>query len=461
MARRESAPSDLLCMIQSSLNARRTRTIDLFRGMDDSMDGSVTGEELRVGLSAFGVSLSDGELRDLLLHVDKDGSGEVNVRELDRALKAAERDKKGSAPSRSSKGVAALTSGSSTLKSVMAGIVASPQASRQAPAAAGSRLPPASPRQEPSLEPMSRADEVMCGIRAKLNRRKTRMIDVFRVLDQSGDGCLSPKELSAGLARLGCELNNEDFAVVVDTLDKDGSGDISIAEFDKALKLAEKKARTEGKEFLVSTWMATKDMSQFEYGRYDWSRRCIATNSSTGSPLASQARSSGASTWHCAAAGPAERALFSKVGSGSLHDASMTRSRLFDGYHLAPGHSTPRAVPPRMPSPRSTPQNISTHGYLVDGPVLKGRFATEPAVLPSRRMLTSREWCPSARRACAQPRFDGGARKFPNAPTMQSTVDQVVFNHDIDFSGNDKIDQDFSAMFEGMAGMPSWHYSRE
>merc|ERR1712216_524474 len=97
-------------------------------------------------------------------------------------------------------------------------------------------------RQPEELGPMDRADEVMCTIRKDLNKRKTRMIDVFRVIDQSGDGILSTAEFRSGLGKLGFKPSDEDFSAVVQSLDKDGSGDVSIQEFDKALRLAEKKA---------------------------------------------------------------------------------------------------------------------------------------------------------------------------------------------------------------------------
>merc|ERR1712183_451884 len=45
-----------------------------------------------------------------------------------------------------------------------------------------------------------------------------------------------------------------------------------------------------------------------------------------------------------------------------------------------------------------------------------------------------------------------GLHPFPNAPTMQSIVDQVVFGRDMDYSGETQFDQDFMKMYEGSAG---------
>merc|ERR1712232_524572 len=45
-----------------------------------------------------------------------------------------------------------------------------------------------------------------------------------------------------------------------------------------------------------------------------------------------------------------------------------------------------------------------------------------------------------------------GLRPFPNAPTMQSVVDSVVFGRDMDGSGETQFDGDFLKMYEGAAG---------
>lgn len=49
-----------------------------------------------------------------------------------------------------------------------------------------------------------------------------------------------------------------------------------------------------------------------------------------------------------------------------------------------------------------------------------------------------------------------GQRIYANVPTMQSQVDQVVFNRDMDMSGDDQYDEEFITMFKGSAGQGSW-----
>lgn len=48
-----------------------------------------------------------------------------------------------------------------------------------------------------------------------------------------------------------------------------------------------------------------------------------------------------------------------------------------------------------------------------------------------------------------------GIRPFPNVPTMQSVVDQVVFGRDMDYSGEEQFDEEYQCMYRGAAGRPA------
>jgi len=50
-----------------------------------------------------------------------------------------------------------------------------------------------------------------------------------------------------------------------------------------------------------------------------------------------------------------------------------------------------------------------------------------------------------------------GLRTYESAPTYQSLVDNIVFNRDIDFSGESVFDEPFMRIFKDGAGKPSWH----
>jgi len=53
-----------------------------------------------------------------------------------------------------------------------------------------------------------------------------------------------------------------------------------------------------------------------------------------------------------------------------------------------------------------------------------------------------------------------GKRCFTNTPMQQSVVDQVVFGRDMDFSGEDQFDEGFTKLFEGGAGLTSMDVAR-
>jgi hypothetical protein len=280
------------------------------------------------------------------------------------------------------------------------------------------------------------------------------MIDVFHLMDQSGDGSLTTREFRTGLAQLGFNPNDDEFNAVVDELDKDHNGDVSIKEFDKALKLAERKAKAEGRGSELEAWTRSS-FEQFNHSHYDWSRRsirmvdgpCMEATETAAATATTQRLVRLGTNWSTASRGPTERALANSVGKGSLEDSSITRQRIFDGA------VSPRNFAPRILAPTLKP--------LVVPPSCKkeGRFGYEPTSLPSDELLHGREKCAEALRNNVRPDFTpgGGPRKFPNAPTMQSSVDQVVFNRDMDFSGEAMFDDDFAVMFAGSAGLPSWH----
>jgi calmodulin len=95
------------------------------------------------------------------------------------------------------------------------------------------------------------ADDILRDIVHKLAEKKMRASDLFRKIDVSGDGTLEADELKAGFRDLGFALTDEEFATIVPRFDKDGGGDVSLREFERAMKAAEKlgpKKREETKE---------------------------------------------------------------------------------------------------------------------------------------------------------------------------------------------------------------------
>lgn len=445
----EVTAEDVLYTIVVKLHEKRMRAIDLFRKIDTSGDGSVTAEEFRGGLLSLGFAPSQKEFDIAMSLLDRDGSGSVTLKEFDRALKKIEKD---AAATQIGQPNLATTSTSSFGPSAAT-------KKRQSRKEMEQTLKRTSTFAHEPVGKLEAREEVLVKIKGKLNRSKTRMIDVFRRFDTSGDGILSHAEFRTGLKHLGVDTADDDFKTLVAQLDKDNSGDVSILEFDKALKLVEKKARLEGRGDEVDTWEGAKEAAKDRVGHdhFDWSRRSFKLNTEMSQQLdrAFTSRSisenlappSKKGTWHVASRGQSAVCTASSLGNGSVWDASVTRQRLFE---TAPG-----ALPPTLK------KTAPWHRAAVPQPSTDSRWTFESRELPTEKLEKQRKDCVEAHRGRIQQWFNGGTKKFTNTPMMQSTVDQVVFNRDMDFSGDTKFDPEFMATFEGMAGIPSWHYSLE
>jgi hypothetical protein len=366
------------------------------------------------------------------------------------------------------------------------------------------------------LEPLHKDDEQLIRIAATLNKSKTRIIDLFRSLDKSGDGLLSASELRAGLKRIGLELTKEEFAVLLSRVDQDGSGELEARELDKALKLVEKKARNEGRAQDVDTW--AWQLKRKKSPQFDWSKRTLTIDGSPrartpisargdsqlpspqsqhwspqwspspqtqdgsqsarhGNSLSQQpglgasvafsealqmpsiggsysgmvrrpASDLAATKWSPASTGPGGRATASRVGCGNMLDKSVYRQKVSD-VHASPG---------ARPTPTML-QLLPLHKHSCQQAMFPGRFGFEPCVLPSSKMLDTAINCAEALRGNKKVDPRGGVKKFHNSPMMQSTVDQVVFNRDLDDSGTSKFDEEFTQMFNDCRGLASWHVS--
>lgn len=84
------------------------------------------------------------------------------------------------------------------------------------------------------------ADDVMRALVERLAEKRMRAIDLFKKIDTSGDGFIDADELRTGLADMGFKATDAEFSVVMSRVDKDGVGDVSLKEFDRAIKAAEK-----------------------------------------------------------------------------------------------------------------------------------------------------------------------------------------------------------------------------
>eukprot|EP00927_Polykrikos_kofoidii_P049855 TRINITY_DN43866_c0_g1_i1.p1 TRINITY_DN43866_c0_g1~~TRINITY_DN43866_c0_g1_i1.p1 ORF type:complete len:370 (-),score=47.90 TRINITY_DN43866_c0_g1_i1:134-1243(-) len=89
-------------------------------------------------------------------------------------------------------------------------------------------------------EAEARANAVLVRIKARLDATVTRTIDFVRQLDVDGDGVITHEEFRTQLRALGVHPSDEDFNILIFTLDANMDGDISVKEFDRAMKRADK-----------------------------------------------------------------------------------------------------------------------------------------------------------------------------------------------------------------------------
>mmetsp|Transcript_40156 Transcript_40156/g.73016 ORF Transcript_40156/g.73016 Transcript_40156/m.73016 type:complete len:470 (-) Transcript_40156:70-1479(-) len=429
---------EVIMGVVRGMNKRRTRAVDVFRKIEGAGDG-VTADAFRGGLKTCGVEPSDEELTVLVDHLGK-GTGSVTFKDFDRAVGKMRR-----------------TLTMSTVEDEAAATqkpekVHLPDAVKRTPRSIAGKQTPREPLDKPPvapvLEKLDDTDLVMLRIVGKLNERKYRAIDFFRTIDVSGDGLCTHAELREGLDKMDCKMNDEDFTKVVKRLDDDDSGDVDPKEFEQEIKLVSKKARAENRHGEVDTWPLKRP--QEPKGRYSWAHRSVCTTSSASwSTYGTPASSKLPTPWSASSAGPTASAWSSLVGSGSVFDSSIHRQRLLDS----------------LPAPGATPQSLHLsklplhrNGFWRSTHV--GRFETDPTDLPHPMMMTTRDKCRTSTRGAFKSMPTGGVRTFQNTPMMQSTVDQVVFNRDMDYSGEEKFDEEFTQMFDGMAGMPSWFWGR-
>merc|ERR1711977_526008 len=128
--------------------------------------------------------------------------------------------------------------------------------------------------------------------------------------------------------------------------------------------------------------------------------------------------------WSSASAGPRGHVDSTVIGSGSIYDASIHRERVFDSASSG-AHPTSTKMP-----------KLPLHKTVYKKAYFDGRFEKEPTNVPHPKMMHKRDRCETATRGkfIQPPIGSGGVRSFHNTPMMQSSVDQAVFNRDMDFS---------------------------
>lgn len=61
--------------------------------------------------------------------------------------------------------------------------------------------------------------------------RRDGYLIMFKQFDKNGDGKISQEELKEGMKKLGVELDDEMYEMIIDSVDKDGDGCLNYEEF--------------------------------------------------------------------------------------------------------------------------------------------------------------------------------------------------------------------------------------
>ena len=69
-------------------------------------------------------------------------------------------------------------------------------------------------------------------------------MDIFRDLDESGDGLISKRELYRGMKMLGFKIDAEIFGLLYTEIDLNGDGAIEFRELQKAIRKLDTKAQS-------------------------------------------------------------------------------------------------------------------------------------------------------------------------------------------------------------------------
>ena len=190
------------------LEARKAVLTKIFREYDADGSGDIDRGELKAGLRALGLRLSEDEIDGVMSYLDSDGAGEIGLANFLVNFKKL----------RSERGYSAGAS------------------------AAATQVPKKSNAQ---TRPSSTSQKAMARMIDHLVERKTVLTKMFIEFDADNSGTIDKEELDQALINLGLRLNAEELQGVMDYLDTDGGGDIDLEEFIEHFKI-ERHKRLDG-----------------------------------------------------------------------------------------------------------------------------------------------------------------------------------------------------------------------
>jgi calmodulin len=181
------------CLVER-LAEKRMRATDLFKKIDTSGDGSIDADELRTGLADMGFKATDAEFAAIMMRVDRDGGGDVSLKEFDRAIKAAEK-----LPPRKK-----IEEQVAMIHKKKQGITA---------------------------EDREEFRQIFCLFKQLTKKEVSDPSEEAELVAMDGSGHISVDELEQLLEGVGMKLRADDLQSMIRDLDKDGNGDIDFEEF--------------------------------------------------------------------------------------------------------------------------------------------------------------------------------------------------------------------------------------
>lgn len=188
----------------------------MFKDMDADKSGSLTRDELALGLSKLGVKCRKKDFTELMKVLDANGDGEVQYKELKKAAAAA--------PPTAEEEAAA----------------------REAAIEAGKPPPPTAAESAAIADVWKKISK-----HAKTTAKKSGEFTVrgfFVAIDEDGSGTVTIDELMAGLTSIGIKFTKHSCTQMMAELDPDGDGFITYAECNSAMRTHKIKARKEKKK---------------------------------------------------------------------------------------------------------------------------------------------------------------------------------------------------------------------
>ena len=154
----------------------RQHNVDLhqaFSAFDGNGDGVIDRHEMRRGLNALSVRLTERDIDDIINHFDNDGNGRIEYSEFIRQFDGRRDNSRQSTLSR----------------------------------------------------------EVIDTLKFKFRDHNVNVEQAFSAFDRDGDGNISPHEFRSGLAALNIHVDYRQLNEVLDHFDRDGRGEIQYRDF--------------------------------------------------------------------------------------------------------------------------------------------------------------------------------------------------------------------------------------